>query len=555
MSPPFGVISRLAVIALFACLGDDDDTTDEPTDPAVEPVPVRSPTPGVAFVAARTARPCADPSARANDPWKHRKASKLDLGPTIGHRLVGGALGVGDFDNNGHLDVFVPGERSSQLHLGRGAEEFQDVASTHLSGLDLSGTTSVVVVDLDDDADLDLYITRFQRTNLALLNDGGGRFVDATAIFPGIDAGERRSMTAAFGDMDGDGDLDLFVGAYGPRPAEGLDTGAAFEEIADPAVLLERDGDAWIDRSDRLPQIVHDAYNFNAAWLDVDDDLDQDLIVINDFGWARPSQLLYNDGTGHFTQAPVDQGFSAPFAGMGLGIGDLNGDAVPDFAQSSWREASVLSSAAGAWWEQAPAWGVIPDIEQPRNQIFGWGTALVDVDNDADLDLPMVFGHWDEYRGDLSQRDALWIWDGVRFTDEARKFGVDDDGAGRALSVADVNADGWPDLIKRQISDTTPMHLSVCGTNEWLHVRLRASAPNIHAIGARISVTAGGREHLRWIQAGGQSMMTGEPPEALFGLGDASTIDAVRVTWPDGRTSVHTDVRPSERIVLVQVPR
>jgi hypothetical protein len=240
---------------------------------------------------------------------------------------------------------------------------------------------------------------------------------------------------------------------------------------------------------------------------------------------------------------------------MGLGIGDLNGDAVPDFAQSSWREASVLSSAAGAWWEQAPAWGVIPDIEQPRNQIFGWGTALVDVDNDADLDLPMVFGHWDEYRGDLSQRDALWIWDGVRFTDEARKFGVDDDGAGRALSVADVNADGWPDLIKRQISDTTPMHLSVCGTNEWLHVRLRASAPNIHAIGARISVTAGGREHLRWIQAGGQSMMTGEPPEALFGLGDASTIDAVRVTWPDGRTSVHTDVRPSERIVLVQVPR
>jgi hypothetical protein len=352
--------------------------------------------------------------------------------------------------------------------------------------------------------------------------------------------------------MDRDGDLDLVVGNYGPKPEEGTAVmGDAFE-VGDDDWVFRNNGDgSFTDVSEILPPSIHRAHTFNVGFHDIDNDMHPELLVVNDFGWNRPSHIFWNRPEGLVIDDGLT-GFSAPFAGMGIGVDDLNGDLVPDFVQTSWKESSLLVSSGGLWFESSQAASLLPTIADPYTQIFGWGVDFTDLDLDTDLDIVMGYGWWDEYGPDRTQRDAVYIQRApMVFEDRSRDYEMANNEVTRGIAVADINDDGWPDVVKRFLGAGTPMFVSRCGREHWLKLNIEAPAPNTFGIGARVKVKAGDERWVRWVRTGGTSMYAAYEPEVMFGLGARERVDAVFITLPDGRQAVIRNVPVDQDIRVV----
>jgi hypothetical protein len=475
-------------------------------------------------------RACADPAAR-EVAWFDRKVlAEEPLAVANHYLLAGGGVAVADLDGDGRLDVFTPGERVARLFLQTAKDTFTE-RNASLQSLDLDEASGVSAADADGDGDLDLYVTRFRQRDVLLLNQGAGVFTDGTEA-AGLRAPPLQQLTSAWGDSDGDGDLDLFVGRYGPADGVG-------HPSSDPSSLWLNQGAGTFLRADpSLPPEVHDGYTFMSAWVDLDLDRAPELLVINDFGESWPQRLLWNRPTGLVLDDGA-AGLSLPLDGMGLASGDVNGDEVPDLLISSQYRVYLFESRDGAWFDTTALRGLSTTIALGITQHFGWSTELFDIDNDGDLDAFSAWGTWSTYDGIREQRDALWLQgDDGAFEDASVASGLADQGSTRGTVVADLNDDGWPDLVKRILGGPTAIYLSRCGVEGWLRVRLRGPGPNTHAIGARIRVLHGDRVWTRSLSAGGQGMFSGPPPEALFGLGAIDRVDRIEVHWPHGEVSV-----------------
>lgn len=496
---------------------------------------------------------CADPNARGERPLDLIQARVQQLREGE-YSICGGSIGMLDVTGDGLLDIFLPGMREVHLHIQQPNGIFVDEAPTRIGRIDLSDASSIGAADVDEDGDLDLLVTRWRKSHVLLINNGTGYFTDGTAA-AGLGGTSSRPQVAVFGDMDRDGDLDLFVGNYGPKPDDAFVTPEMLE-MGDPKELYENvGGGVFVDVSERLPAILQITHTFMAGFHDADNDGWEDLLVINDFGWSRPSRILWNRATG-LEMDDGSAGFDIPFAGMGLGVGDVNADGLPDFVQTSWKENSLLvSSPSGLWFDVVQSVGLTPDWAGPKKQIFGWGAEMGDLDNDGDHDIVLNFGWWDEYGPNRQQVDAMYLQDNNgNFIDQSTVWGLAQPQVSRGLVFADVNNDGWLDVGKRLLGDNTKVFLSRCGTAAWLKVKLRAPAPNTFGIGARVEVKVAGETQWRQVHAGGSGMYSAYEPEVHFGLGNATVIDEVRVRWPDTTWSYAYNIEPRQTLTFTRTP-
>ena len=261
------------------------------------------------------------------------------------------------------------------------------------------------------------------------------------------------------------------------------------------------------------------------GWHDVNDDLYPDLVSITDFFYVERNAILINENGAGLTVDP-DNNFQRGFNGMGLAVGDLNGDEVHDFAQSStlklsWLLSSPFPKAASKsiWIEHALSVGLTLN-EATLGQFFGWGAEFGDLDNDTDLDLTMNWGFWNDHprgtfgnngrnqaglrNGDVvlavngrevtSWVKALWLQrdNGTLFNASAA-WGMDDTRAARGLIVADVNRDGWLDVVKAILDGPTMVYLSRCGEQNWLLMRgIDLTSMNPDGIGSKVRVNGRG---------------------------------------------------------------
>jgi hypothetical protein len=405
--------------------------------------------------------------------------------------------------------------------------------------------------DIDGDADLDLFIGGLDNDpSLIFRNNGDGTFTDVTAGSGLETMRASHSISAAFGDYDRDDDLDLFIAHWG--------TQRNFVNPGDTEHLWRNDSDATGIRF----ASVSEAAGVSPSITTLDDPLDlyPDLLVVADFNW---SQYFVNNQDGTFTNA-TDVDVLIDGNGMGSALGDYDNDGDLDWFVSSIKCHQDADCGNGSWSRIGNRLyrnnnGVFEDVTDGAGVAtggWGWGACFIDFDNDGDLDIYHTNGwpwddNFDQFSTDTSR---LFVSDGAgQFTDMAADFGLDDTDEGRGVVCADFDQDGDIDILQLTRSDTLGATLwrNDQVDNNYLQVRLAGAAPNTQAAGARVIISAGTTTQMREISIA-SNFVSQNPTTQHFGLGSATMVEELTVEWPGGQTTLLNNVQAGQLVEIAE---
>jgi len=500
----------------------------------------------------------------------------------------GGGAAFLDYDKDGRLDVYLvngwrlEGSRvvekgKNALYRGKPDGTFEDV--TDAAGVSGEGqwAQGTAVADYDNDGWPDILVTSFGR-NVLYRNLGNGRFQDVAKEVgiesPGWNTG------AAFFDADADGWLDVYIASYidvtieqvlAARPSlswRGLETVAfgpfGLKGAPDHFFRNER-GKRFVDATAAAGmEDQATGFGFGVRAADLTGDGRVDVYVAND---SDPNYLYRNEGGGVFKEvatwsgAALDENGAAQ-ASMGLALGDVDGDGIPDLFTTNFSEDfSTLyhGLGGGAYEDVSKASGVGAATFKP----LSWGTAFADLDNDGALDLLVANGHiypqidrHPELIGTYAQK-VLLLENKSRpgqplFRDASAEAGpgLEPARAHRGLVIGDYDDDGRLDVLLTAL-DAAPVLLHNEGrAGSWLTVACEGAHGEPNPIGAVVTIRSGGRTQSQDI-ASGDSFLGSHDPRPHFGLGAAEKVDEVDVRWPDGTHSRRRDV-PARQILKIR---
>jgi hypothetical protein len=492
--------------------------------------------------------------------------------------VMGAGGGLLDYDNDGDLDVYLvqgrplpktptqatePAAADSRyrdrlyrndLHPGpdgRPVLHFTDVTAS--SGINATGYgMGVAAGDIDNDGDVDIYVTNFGANQL-YRNNGDGSFTDVTAA-AGVGDPDW-SVSAAFLDYDRDGWLDLYVGnyvdfsvarhkpCYAPTSLQDYCSPQTYRPLSDR--LYHNRGDGTFEDVSAKAHIVG---NFGGALgvsvADFNGDGWPDIYVAND---GTPNLLWINRKDGTFSDeafmagAAVDMHGSAQ-ASMGVDAGDFDGDGDDDlFMTHILGETNTIYVNDGkGWFEDRSA---ATRLGAPSQGYTAFGTAWIDYDNDGWLDLLVVNGAVDFLPApgkplSLAQPNELFAnqRDGT-FRDVTTSAGAIfvTPEVSRGAAFGDVDNDGDTDVLVTANNGPARLLLNQVGNhNHWLGLRLLDRAGR-DAYGARVAVSVANiTPRWRRAHADGSYAATNDP-RVLVGLDGAARSEGIQVLWPDGK--------------------
>lgn len=471
------------------------------------------------------------------------------------HQIMSGGVSVADYDQDGWDDLFISHARGPGKLLRNQADgTFSVVTSgvfSEFKTLQLGG----LFIDVDDDGDSDLLLSEASKSDQfrrVLINDNG-IFKQSNNDF-GLSF-NRHAYSYTASDYDNDGDLDLYTAHWGVDKTE-----------KDLGFLWNKGNDKrYSDVSDILPaQRISPVANlstvdvaFSANMVDIDGDHDSDILLSGDF---ETSQVLVNNGS-RFVD--ITNSVITDENGMGGAVGDYDNDGDLDWFVTSIHNPAdtkaYIGGESGNRLYQNDGTGSFTDQTDKagvREGFWGWGTCFADFNNDGWLDLFHTNGMYDGhglsesiFSAFFNNPSRLFInnQDGT-FSEKAMDYGIGHTGQGRGISCLDYDNDGDIDiLIANNDGSPTLYRNNDLDKNNFLTVRLSGEQQNIKAVGAKLWLTSGGLTQYRQLQLG-SNYLSNNPVEAHFGLGKKSTIEELRIRWPDGSIQVMTSISINQRI-------
>ncbi|MDZ4700520.1 MAG: FG-GAP-like repeat-containing protein [Rhodothermales bacterium] len=458
-------------------------------------------------------------------------AQSIQFEPAPANLATGGpayGVAVADYDGDGQDDLYIAAlQGGSKLFRTTGNWTFEDVTTS--AGVTVAGeAVNPLWGDIDNDGHPDLFVgvrSYSGKSSKLFLNRGDGTFADIT-VASGIDT-TLIVGTAAFGDYDGDGRLDLFVAtrdSYDRLYRNTGENGPLFEDVAGEVNVLG------------FPQSIA----MQATWTDYDQDGMLDLFAVHD---GNLVSRLYRQTNGHprFQHQIGTTGLAVSRSAMGVAWGDYDNDGWDDVYVTNIAEANLFRNRGDGTFEDVTA------ASGAGRNGMAWGTVFADFDNDGDLDL---------FAGNTFGYDAspamLYENEGGIFTDRAAA-------AGAALRVnvfgvatGDFDQDGRIDLVVANEGGQNALLLNkTAPAGAWLQLHLIGETANHMAIGARIRVVAAGVGHQRTVD-GGSSYASQSSPTLHVGLGEADRVDTLQVIWTDGSVQTLTDLPANTRYTLAQ---
>ncbi len=489
---------------------------------------------------------------------------------------MGGGVVVVDYDRDGWPDIYFTNaptvDEAIAGKTARGALYHNNHDGTFTDVTDKAGVATPcfamggAVGDYNNDGWPDIYVTCLGG-NVLYRNNGDGTFTDVTAK-AGVADG-RWSTGAAFADYDGDGFADLMVTNYvdfklndlpkfGSSPTcryRGIDVQCGPRGLRGAGdSLFHNNGDGTFTDVSKAAHVEDKPgyYGLGVLWSDLSGTGRPDIYVADD---STPNYLYRNEGNGTFTDIGLESGTAVSGDGseqgsMGVAVADYNHTGRFSIYVTNFEsEFNTLYRNEGK--DNFTDVSYDAGVAVPTLPYVKWGTVFADVDNDGWADLLSVNGHvypqvdalpsGARYREPqnllLNQKDGT-------FCDASGQAGatLTEPRVGRGLAAADFDNDGNVDFVIENL-DGQPLLLRNPGVKgaHWVTFELAGVKSNRLALGARVTVRAGGLTQMDEVRSGG-SYLSQSDLRVHFGLGAAAKIDAVEVRWPTGKVEVLKDL-------------
>jgi hypothetical protein len=479
-----------------------------------------------------------------------------------------------DYDNDGLMDLFIvngsnmgqlreilagsaitPLKNSVYLFHNLGNGKFEDV--TEKAGLsDAYWGTGANVADFNNDGFADILITNIG-VDLLYKNNGNGTFTEVSSS-AGLSRNVAWHTGSAFGDFDGDGNLDFFVAGYVDLHAISLKEPApvcpylGVEGFCGPIGLKGERGIYYHNNGDgTFTDMTVKAglgkampsHGFTVVADDFNQDGRTDIFIAND---SDPNLLFLNNGDGTFKEAGLEQGVAFNSDGrvqanMGVAMGDIQNqghmgmvittffdDFFPLFRQDPKGEFDEVSHSAG-----------LAALTKPY---LGWACGLADFANRGERDLWAANGHVYPKVPQYFQPFLVFENHGGKFSPAFQYPGIPNNSY-RGGAQGDFDNDGKMDVVVLPISGQ-PLLLQnrTVNDNNWVGLRLRGTYSNRDAIGATVVVDTCGKKQYDTVRSGG-SYISANDPRLHFGLGSCAQVDSVSIKWPRGGAQVEKSLK------------
>ena len=475
---------------------------------------------------------------------------------------LGSGAAFFDYDNDGNLDIYfvngadLPGFQSkkpptNRLYRNNGDGTFTDV--TEFAGVgDQSYGVGCCVGDYDNDGHLDLYVTNFGKNRL-YRNNGDGTFAD---VADQANVGDERwGASCAFADYDNGGHLDLYVTNYVQFQLDqnktcqnkGVRTYCKPQEYAGEADLLYRNrGDGTYTEVTQAAGVYQPrSRGLGVVWGDYDSDGYIDLYVAND---TNENHLFHNNRDGTFS----DMAFFAGVAlsengemgsGMGVDFGDYDNDGLLDIMVTNFQDevATLYHNDGDGFFSDA---SYISGTGESTYASLGWSVCFFDYDNDGAKDIFIANGHISRnvelFHPETTYAQVNHLFrnlGGGSFQEVTTHVGLDlsQKAPSRGAAFGDYDNDGDIDMLVTN-SNGKPQLLRNDGgnRNNWVKVHIRGTISNRAGIGARVEVVTGNISQMAEVKSGSgylcQNALT-----LHFGLGSYTMINKIIATFPGGR--------------------
>lgn len=499
-----------------------------------------------------------------------------------------GGVAFVDYDNDGHLDIFLvdgtrlttpePAGATNRMYHNNGDGTFTDV--TARSGLLRTGWgCGVALGDYDNDGFIDLFVTYWGESVL-YRNRGDGTFVDVTrklglrrpASTPWWDAG------AVFFDYDRDGRLDLFISGYvdfdpARTPKPGENSNCTWKGLAvacgprglkpgRPWLFHQKPDGAFEDVSQKSGIAgVRSSFGMTAVSADFDDDGWPDIYVACD---STPSLFFRNQHDGTFLEEGIERGIALnddgkEQAGMGIGLGDVNLDGRLDILKTHFADDThmlYLNVGEGNFSDATLVSGL--GVE---TRYVGWGAGIQDLDNDGLPDVFIVTGNvYPETQKQLpsypylSPRLLFRNLGSGRFEQLMGEAGpgITARHSSRGAAFGDFDNDGDIDIVVFNRNEAPSLlRNDLSNGNHWIEVKLVGRASNRSALGARVTARYGGKTQVREL-CGSGSFYSANDLRLHFGLGKSSEA-ALTIRWPKGKVQ-QVELKAVDRVISIEEP-